>query len=130
MTLADQARKSVLIVDDDFGIRDYLTQVLQDEGYHVTGAANGLEALDFLKAKLGDPCVILLDLTMPVMNGWDFRAAQKKEPELEALPVVVLTADGAAAQKAAALGIKDYLQKPVSINTLLNTIERYCGRAY
>ncbi len=127
MYMDDQARKSVLIVDDDFGIRDYLTQILQDEGYHVAGAANGLEALDYLKAKPQEPCVILLDLTMPIMNGWDFRAAQRQEPKLDLVPVVVLTADGAAAQKAAALGVAGFLQKPVSVNTLLNTVERYCG---
>ncbi len=127
MTCTDQTHKSVLIVDDDFGIRDYLTQVLQDEGYQVVGAANGLEALHYLKTETQEPCVILLDLTMPVMNGWDFRAAQQKEPDLEALPVVILTADGSAAQKAASLGVADFLQKPVSLNILLNTLERYCG---
>ena len=123
----DWAAKSILIVDDDFGIRDYLTQILQDEGYQVAAAANGLEALDYLKARPRRPCVILLDLTMPIMNGWDFRAAQRQEPRLDAVPVVVLTADGAASQKAAALGAAGFLQKPVSISTLLNTVERYCG---
>jgi CheY-like chemotaxis protein len=127
MVLAQPTPKSVLVIDDDNGIRDYVMQVLQDEGYRVAGAANGVEALDYLKGQSHSPCVILLDLTMPLMNGWDFRAAQRKEPDLDAVPVVVLTADGSARQKAAALGAVDYIQKPVSINTLIRTVERICG---
>ena len=67
----------ILIVDDDPDIRDSLKEVLEDEGYEVNGVANGREALDYLR-KSPRPCVILLDLMMPVMDGWQFRKEQKQ----------------------------------------------------
>src|SRR5205814_8831977 len=83
----------ILVVDDDPDIRDSLREVLEDEGYDVSCVGNGREALDHLKAASPRPCVILLDLMMPVMDGWQFRREQKKlEPELANIPLVVITA--------------------------------------
>ena len=77
----------ILVVDDDPDIRDSLREVLEDEGYDVSCVGNGREALDHLKAASPRPCVILLDLMMPVMDGWQFRKEQKQlEPEIAEHP--------------------------------------------
>ena len=83
--------RSVHIVDDDEALRDVLAEALSEEGLAVSSSANGLEALKTLRAGLR-PDVILLDLMMPVMDGWGFREEQSRDPELASIPVVVLTA--------------------------------------
>ena len=85
------AGEYILIVEDDFDIREALTQILEEEGYAVREAANGREALDVAAREL--PSLILLDLMMPVMNGWQFRAEQIKDPRLAPVPVLVISAD-------------------------------------
>ena len=125
----------VLIVEDDYDIREVLTEVLQDEGYQVAGAANGREALDLLN-RLIDlsrreggvslvPSLILLDLMMPVMSGWQFVAEQRQIPEIRDIPVVVVSADGNLQQKATSLGASGYLRKPIEIEALLAIVSRY-----
>ena len=84
---------TILIVDDDCDVRRALTELLEDEGYAVAGAANGRAALDMIRGGVR-PALILLDLMMPGMNGWDFRNAQLRDPELSAVPVVIVTASG------------------------------------
>lgn len=116
----------VLVVDDDVAIREALEAVLEDEGYAVQGAANGREALKILRSGTGAPAVILLDLMMPVMNGWEFRAEQQGDPNLAPIPVVVLSADRDIAAKAAALQAPAYLAKPVNLDVLLDTVRGYC----
>jgi CheY-like chemotaxis protein len=120
----------ILIVEDDFEIRTTLKEVLQDEGYDVAQASNGLEALKTLEAlkaaNAGLPCLILLDLMMPLMDGWQFRDAQLKDERLTDIPVVVLSADGNARQKAAAMNVAKGLPKPVRLEVLLSTIAEYC----
>src|SRR5579862_4027549 len=81
---------SILVVDDDRSIRQTLCEILQDEGYTVSTARNGAEALEILKHRR--PRLILLDLNMPVMNGGDFRLVQRFDPVLRRIPTVVLTA--------------------------------------
>src|ERR1700733_13792148 len=83
----------VLVVDDDHDIRGTLSQVLEDEGYSTAAASDGREALRLLRAGLR-PCIIFLDLSMPGMDGWDFRADQMADPDLRTIPVVVITAAG------------------------------------
>src|SRR6266446_9079911 len=81
--------KSILIVEDDADVRGALSAVLEGEGYRVVEAAHGQEALQHLRADARGFCMILLDLWMPVMNGWEFRAEQLKDPTLaEELPPV------------------------------------------
>lgn len=118
------SKPRILVVEDDFDIRDTLSQILEAEGYAVSGAANGAEALDVL-AKESAPALILLDLMMPVMNGWQFRTEQLKDPELAAIPVVVISADAGVGQKAEAIGAADSLKKPVPLETLLDVVGRY-----
>src|ERR1051325_2493173 len=83
----------ILVVDDDADIRESLREVLEDEGYQVSCVANGLEALRHLRQG-NRPCVILLDLTMPVMDGWQFRREQKQDATISDIPLVVITATG------------------------------------
>jgi len=120
----------VLIVEDDREIRHTLRDLLREEGYQVEEAANGREALALLKRfrLAGErlPCMILLDLMMPVMDGWQFREAQVQDPELTGIPVVVLSADGNARQKALAMQAGAGLSKPVRLETLLSTVATYC----
>ena len=118
----------VLIVDDDDSIRDTFTQILEDEGYYVSSATNGLEAITQLRSNSDLPCLILLDLSRPIMNGWEFRNEQQQDPTLALVPVVVLSADRSVQQKATTINANGYLQKPVDIITLLDTVERFCSR--
>ena len=119
--------KTVLIVEDDLDIREALSQVLEFEGYPVATAVNGEEALKYL-ANSEPPGLILLDLMMPVMDGWQFRLEQKKHPEWSQIPVVIVSADGQVGQKAASIGASGYLKKPVELDTLLDTVAQYCGK--
>ena len=116
----------VLIVEDDGDLRATLQDTLTDEGYQVDCAANGREALDRLRAHAGpDPDLILLDLVMPIMNGWQFRAAQKNDRSLAQLPTVVMTAtpnlDGRG------VDADDFLPKPIELPRLLETVRRNLG---
>ncbi len=116
----------ILLVDDDLNIRTVITEILEDEGYRVASAANGQEALHYLQQQADAPCLILLDLMMPVMNGWDFRRAQQQDPQLAGIPVVVISADNSIQYKAANLAADDYLAKPIDIDHLILTVSRFC----
>lgn len=118
------AGRKLLLVEDDPDLREALCQLLNDSGYDVVCAENGREALEYL-AGAPPPCVVLLDLMMPVMNGWEFRAEQSKNDRISDIPVVVVTADGRADLKALALGVDDYLRKPIQIDRLLDVVGRY-----
>jgi CheY-like chemotaxis protein len=113
--------KHILVVEDDSTIRLALTFLLEGEGYGVACAGNGREALDHLRQ--GEPpAVILLDLNMPVMNGWQFRHEQQQDPALAFIAVIVLSAEGDLPQVAAALDAVSYLSKPVEIDQLLEAL--------
>jgi CheY-like chemotaxis protein len=127
MSMKQQPRGVVLVVEDDPDIRDTIAQILQEEGYQVRAASNGQEALKLLEAG-PVPKLILLDLMMPVMDGWLFRAEQQKmAPPISEVPVVVLSADGNVRQQAVKLKANGALRKPVGIDVLLATVERYAG---
>ena len=113
--------RRVLVVDDDDIIRGSLTDALVDEGYELRGAAHGQEAL----AVLTDwrPDVILLDLMMPVMDGWTFRAEQQKHPEHAEIPVIILSATRDLSQHAERLDAAAAFLKPFDLDELLTTIE-------
>ena len=126
-TTGDATRSDcVLIVDDDGGIRGVLSEILADEGHSVESAGNGLEALRKLEGST-KPCVILLDLMMPVMNGWEFMARRSELDGVSTIPVVVISADSNVEAKATSLGASDYLEKPIDLNRLLDTVDRYCS---
>jgi CheY-like chemotaxis protein len=124
--VSTQTRASrILIVEDDADFRDTLAELLQFEGYQVTQAGNGREALAHLRQS-APPCLILLDLMMPEMNGWEFREAQRQDPALAQIPVAVVTGVRNDAQTLAAFGAVGYFQKPVNVSDLLTTVARYC----
>ena len=125
MSLPDLACASILVVDDDPDIRASLTDILGGEGYRVTGARNGREALDYLGRRTR-PSLILLDMIMPEMDGWIFRREQQKRPELAKIPVVIVSSHGDVRDAALVLGVADYLRKPLRIDSLLEIAERYC----
>ena len=114
----------LLLVEDDVDIRQELAALLEAEGYRIVQCANGREALDRLRSLR--PCLILLDLMMPVMSGWDFRAAQLADPAIAAIPTVVLSGAAQADEEARRLRATAFLQKPFDLNPLLQTIEQYC----
>ncbi|MDF2694586.1 MAG: response regulator [Labilithrix sp.] len=116
----------VFVVEDDPDIRDMITQILELEGYCVRTATDGSDALMQIRAQGQHPALILLDLMMPVMNGWEFRTAQLQDPRLASIPVVVLSGDGTVAAKAGTMHANGFLKKPVDLNALLQTVERFC----
>jgi DNA-binding response OmpR family regulator len=117
---------SILLVEDDDDIREAMALFLQTEGYDVVQATNGDEALRQLRASYGRICLVLLDLFMPVKNGWEFRAEQMADPAIAGVPVVVVSADRTARDKGDTLGAIEYLVKPVDFDHLLGTIAAYC----
>jgi CheY-like chemotaxis protein len=115
---------SVMIVEDDHDTREMLERFLQLEGFDVRTAANGEVALASLRSG-PRPCVILLDLMMPVMNGWQFREAQTRQPDIAGVPVVVVTAAGPQ-HAIPAIDADGWLSKPVDFDKLLATIGSFC----
>ena len=115
--------KTILIVEDDDSIRETLQSVLELEGHDVLAAENGQVGLELLKNN-PKPCLILLDLMMPVMNGWDFAAALEKDNSLSTIPVIIISAYN---EKAIHIKSKAILKKPVDINTLYGAIKEWCG---
>jgi DNA-binding response OmpR family regulator len=119
--------RSILLVEDDDDIRVDLADILRGEGYEVATASNGQDALDWLREHGHTVSLILLDLMMPIMNGWDFRGRQLEEPDLSAIPVVLLSGAGDVARHALALRTAGYLIKPLHLDSLLRIVSRHCG---
>ncbi|MBI4510960.1 MAG: response regulator [Deltaproteobacteria bacterium] len=124
----DQEGCQVLVIDDDLDIRETLATVLAEEGYAVASAANGEEALGYL-ARAPAPRLILLDLMMPVMNGWQFCARQRELPELASIPVVIISADGNLQNHVKEIKACSFLKKPIHLNELLDIVGRFCPRS-
>jgi CheY-like chemotaxis protein len=118
----------VLIVDDDPSSLKALRDVLELAGHQVACAQNGRQALERLREN-EDYCVILLDIMMPVMNGYEFRDAQLEDPRLASIPIIVVTADGRAREKARQLGSREFFVKPLSPPALLQAIRGHCPQA-
>ena len=118
-------RRCVLVVEDNLDIREMLEEILGDEGYAVVTAVDGMDALAYLQ-KHPPPCLILIDLMMPRMDGWEFRARLSQDPALAAIPLVVVTGAEVAGLDPALTGA-EYLPKPVDLSALLALVERYCG---
>jgi two-component system chemotaxis response regulator CheY len=116
----------VLVVDDNVDLLKTLVDVLTDEGYVVQTACDGHEALAILQSAALPPCMILLDLTMPGMNGEEFRSKQLGDPRLAPIPVVGFTADPTNQSRLRAMKVDAIVSKPVSLDKLLAVIERYC----
>jgi CheY-like chemotaxis protein len=123
--MSDSATKCViLIVEDDTDIREAMAQILTDEGHVVVSASDGRQGLQQLRERAPD--LILLDLMMPIMNGWQFREAQRTEGLALDVPVVIISADGAARTEALALGVRAFMRKPVELAALLEMVAACC----
>ncbi|HVQ54394.1 MAG TPA: response regulator [Thermoanaerobaculia bacterium] len=114
----------ILLVDDDAPSAEALREILESEGHAVIAAENGQVALDALR-EADRVDVILLDIMMPVMNGYEFREEQLRDPKLASIPVIVLSADGRTREKAARLSAEHIFQKPLSAPDLLRVIREY-----
>jgi len=117
--------KSVLIVEDDDLTREALRSMVEKNGYPTEAVANGREALNYLHRN-GRPGLILLDLMMPVMNGWEFRSQQRHDPALARIPVVVCSAVGDIQQEVSLIGADGCLKKPIDTRELLDTVRHFC----
>ncbi len=117
-------KSKVLLVDDDRDIRDALSMSLRAQGYVVETASDGVEALECLRAN-APPHVILLDLMMPVMNGWEFRLEQLKDEQLAKIPVIIVSADCDALKAARELETAAVLRKPFEMSALLALLARH-----
>jgi CheY-like chemotaxis protein len=114
----------VLVVEDDADTAEALSEFLSLRGYRPVVSRNGQEALDRLRSG-ARPCLILLDIMMPVKNGWDVRAELLSDRELATIPVVIVTADMAAIARATSLRIP-LLAKPIDPADLIAAVEHYC----
>jgi two-component system chemotaxis response regulator CheY len=114
---------TILLVEDDYDVREALVETLRDRGYEVETAGDGEQALKVLRQGLR-PGLILLDLMMPRMNGSEFRVVQRTDPELSSLPVVLLSADGRLDEKAQSLKVAGAIRKPIDLDQLFGVIER------
>lgn len=115
----------ILIVEDDREMRQILGVVLEGEGYQVVTARNGIEALKIL-ASGPLPALILLDLVMPGVDGWEFRACQAADPAFASIPIVAITGVACPVEDLLHLRAVEYLTKPFAVEWLLDIVARYC----
>jgi CheY-like chemotaxis protein len=119
----DRRLRTILVVEDDHDLRQLTTAVLREVGYFVESAADGVEALEKLRTT-GAISLVVLDLNMPRMNGFEFRERQLADATLAAIPVIAVTAYGQLAEQLARLGPIPCLKKPFGHEELLAMIER------
>lgn len=119
------AKPLVLVVDDEADLRGAYGEILQEEGCEVAMAANGAEALSVLASLKEAPCLILLDLMMPVLDGYGFLARLRANPTLPPIPVLVVSASEGPLPD----GAQGWLRKPFRLDALLAEVTRYCLRA-
>lgn len=123
MTTGDRSAR-VLVVDDDRGIREFVSTVLADEGYDVAEATDGQQALE--RCERVQPDVILLDMRMPVMDGREFARAYRQRPGPHA-PIVIITAALDVAKDAKEIGANGFLGKPFQLDDLLRLVQQHAG---
>ena len=126
----DKLCKSILIAEDNDDVREALEMALKTVGYMVFTAKNGKDALKKLKST-PTPTLVLLDLMMPVMNGWEFLAAQKADAVFATYPVITLSAVSPslnAQEIYPSIDLEKFMQKPVDLDDLLGKVERFCGK--
>ena len=114
----------VLIVEDDADLREMMAQLLALEGFQTAAVANGREALDYLHGT-NAPDLILLDLMMPVMDGWEFCRHQQADPSLSQVPVIVLSAVDQS--RVADVNAAAFLKKPLDFDRLIRLVRTYCA---
>ena len=118
--------ETILVVDDDTDVRESLSELLDEKGYSVLQAENGREALDVLKNVPHAPCIVVLDLAMPVLDGYEFLKYRAVDPALRHTPVVVVSGNPEPMQPLE--DIEAYLQKPLQPDRLLEIIRHTCDQ--
>lgn len=118
-----QPNRTVLVVEDEPDLREMMQLLLEGAGYSAFGAANGREALDFMRQRR--PGLVLLDLNMPVMDGWEFRRHQREDEQLSDIPVICVTADPNPLRVATGLQIR-CIAKPCCFDELLGEVASAC----
>jgi two-component system alkaline phosphatase synthesis response regulator PhoP len=123
---------AVLVVDDDENLREAIERALEVNGYRVVCAADGHEALRLLRAQNDPPCLVLLDLMMPGMNGWHLLEIIARDRDLQGIPVVTMSAHVRAHQERLGMSLPegDFLEKPIELGTLLSIVEQHCSRPF
>jgi CheY-like chemotaxis protein len=122
------AERVVLVVDDDMDVREALTDLLSDRGFQVMSAANGREALDLLRGLKDAPSVILLDLMMPIMDGYGFLQEHGKDSSLAAIPVAIITA-GHGVDRDRIGAAAPIVPKPINVPRLFTILDGLCRSA-
>jgi CheY-like chemotaxis protein len=117
---------SILVVDDDEDIRDLVVYLLKGAGYDADAASDGLAALEWIRAH-GRPAVVLLDLRMPRMSGFEFISFTKKDSELRELPIVVVSGDMVALEAIMPNSVNGYLKKPFDFARVLDVVRPFVG---
>jgi len=115
---------TILLIEDDPDVSDALSEVLRDERYGVVVVKNGFEGLEYLRSH-EPPSIILLDLMMPVMDGYQFRAQQRREPAMADIPIIVISA-GTMGQQVEGMAATAVLKKPLNLDVLLTAIQQHC----
>ncbi|HVR03850.1 MAG TPA: response regulator [Polyangia bacterium] len=121
--------RTILLIEDDRDICEIVQQVLADEGYETIAVSNGAEGLERLRSSAPHPFVIVLDLMLPVMDAWQFRAEQAGDALLAKIPVVIFSANPKVGQHADALGAAAVLRKPPNLDELLSVVSRFAQDA-
>jgi CheY-like chemotaxis protein len=117
--------KTVLVVEDVEDLRDLFVEVLRNEGYRVLGAKDGSEALEILGSEVSEPCLVLLDMMMPTLDGHGFLEALQRTHRAASLPIIVVSA----ALEKAVNGTNGFVKKPVAPQVLIALVREYCGSA-
>jgi CheY-like chemotaxis protein len=116
--------KTVLVVEDTEDLRELFMEVLRHAGYRVLGAENGAEALKILGSEVREPCVVLLDMMMPVMDGRMFLDAVHQSHRVASLPIIAVSA---AVSEKDVQGARRFVRKPVAPDVLVALVREYCG---
>lgn len=116
--------KNILVIDDDPAICQTMKDVLEIHGYHVVTAKDGKDGIKALTSMASLPCIVLLDLMMPGMNGWGFLDYHKSKPEYASVPVIICSAYEASAKS---IGTSPVLIKPVQLSSLLGAVKAFCA---
>ena len=124
--MTENKKNRLLIVEDSVDVQKLTKELFESEGYEVNCASNGQEALDFLRKTSVKPNLILLDLRMPIMDGYEFRKQQLLDINLALIRVVVVSADGNAKEKAAQVEAQDFFNKANGVDEYLEVVKRNC----
>jgi DNA-binding response OmpR family regulator len=111
--------KTILLVEDDYDLRDIIQDILEDEGYDVVPAHDGRQALEYLRsAEEPKPDAVVLDLMLPHVSGWEVLDATRTETELGTIPMIVISA----AERQRPVGVAEFFKKPFNLERLLQSI--------